>query len=310
MGVFWLMAKLLDCGLSQTGALTLPKCFVGNTTQGELVVSRVLAQTMNDFLKDVVATLNGRLRSHFFGSAFLAFVGTNWKVLFYLFFADRPVRAKFLFFDENTDAYSLLVVPVLIGLIIAMASPWIKLFGAYIATLPTRKLVGLQDAEKIKRQINELTLLAEKEDAVARLEKASEIRKIEAAKRLEEAAEVTAEVKQEIVADREKKIADQTDSDVKESTHKDLELNDVESLAIIALGQWNGGIPYASNLAKDKAIFNRASRVIPNLTEKRLEIELENALERLQKLGYATSSMAEWQLTKKGYLRYDELIGK
>jgi hypothetical protein len=85
---------------------------------------------MSEILKDIISALNGRLRSHFFGSVFLAFVGTNWKVLFYLIFANRPVRAKFLYFDENTDICSLLIVPVVIGLIIAPASPWIKFVGA------------------------------------------------------------------------------------------------------------------------------------------------------------------------------------
>ena len=265
---------------------------------------------MSEILKDIISALNGRLRSHFFGSVFLAFVGTNWKVLFYLIFANRPVRAKFLYFDENTDICSLLIVPVVIGLIIAPASPWIKFVGAYIATLPTRKLFNLQDAEKIKRQIYELTLSADLEEAAARLEKASEVRKIEAAKRLEEAADVTEEVKQEIVADREKQFAEQSASDEREDNDENVVLSRKEELAIIALGQWKGTNSYVSSLAKDKATFYNASKVIPNLTENRLEVELMSAFKQLQMQGYATVSGSEWSLTEKGYLRYDELIDK
>ena len=163
---------------------------------------------------------------------------------------------------------------------------------------------------KLKRQIYELTLSADLEEAAARLEKASEVRKIEAAKRLEEAADVTEEVKQEIVADREKQFAEQSASDEREDNDENVVLSRKEELAIIALGQWKGTNSYVSSLAKDKATFYNASKVIPNLTENRLEVELMSAFKQLQMQGYATVSGSEWSLTEKGYLRYDELIDK
>jgi hypothetical protein len=63
-----------------------------------------------------------------------------------------------------------------------------------------------------------------------------------------------------------------------------------EELAIIALGQWKGTNSSVSSLAEDKAIFNIASQVIPNLTENRLQVELMSGFKQLQMQGYATVS--------------------
>jgi predicted transcriptional regulator len=157
---------------------------------------------MTEYFKQIVDAWGDRLRSPVLGSILIFFVATNWQSLFYLFFADKPVRARLLYFDANTDGWSLYGLPVIGGVVLAIAVPWISLAGAFLAKFPRSILHSVQSSEAQKRRIAEYRLKAEAEEAMAFLEDASERRKIEAAKRLNEAEAVSDELKMEIEWDR------------------------------------------------------------------------------------------------------------
>ena len=102
---------------------------------------------MSDLLKEIVGTFNERLRSPILGSILLAFFIVNWRPLFFLFFSDNSIPQKFVYFDANTSELSLYLLPLLIGSIIAILSPWLKHLGALIAKKPTHLLKSLQATE-------------------------------------------------------------------------------------------------------------------------------------------------------------------
>jgi hypothetical protein len=183
---------------------------------------------MIDFFKQLIDAAGDRIRSPFLGSIAAVFVGCNWRALFYLIFANKPVRSRILYFDANTDLYSLLIYPVSFGLITALLMPWIAVVGAWIAQSPKAKLHSVQHGAASKRRITEYQTKsaeeealaeleakqderriqaqerkAEEEEANARFEAAEEHRKINAAKRLEEAKGVSVEVSDDLVAERE-----------------------------------------------------------------------------------------------------------
>jgi hypothetical protein len=158
---------------------------------------------MTEYFKQIVDAWGDRLRSPVLGSILIFFVATNWQSVFYLFFADKPVRARLLYFDANTDGWSLYVIPVIGGVVLAIAVPWISLAGAFLAKFPRAYLHSVQSSEAQKRRIIEYELKAEEEDAKASVEEATERRKIDAAKRLNEAGTLSDELRTEIEEGRD-----------------------------------------------------------------------------------------------------------
>lgn len=143
-----------------------------------------------EFIKDIADAWSQRIRSPIIGSIGLSFAFLNWKPLWYLIFAERPVRQKFLYFDQNTDWLSLLVLPIAVGLAVAFLMPWVKFFGAYTAKMPLSLLRQIQHDSTHEQMIYELKKEAESVQAQADVEAAREQAKIDAAKRLEEAKSV------------------------------------------------------------------------------------------------------------------------
>lgn len=97
-----------------------------------------------DVLKDISEAMSQRIRSPFLGSILLVFAALNWKPIWYLLFADKPVFAKFLYIEANTDPNVLYFWPVVGGIILAIAMPWITLVGAYVAAKPRQHLNEFQ----------------------------------------------------------------------------------------------------------------------------------------------------------------------
>ncbi len=102
---------------------------------------------MFEFLKDGFEALGQRIRSPFLGSIALVFLAANWKPLVFLFYADKTIRAKFLYFDANTSIGTLYILPIILGILLALSAPWLKLLGAEWAKHPSKKLKTLQEDE-------------------------------------------------------------------------------------------------------------------------------------------------------------------
>lgn len=117
-----------------------------------------------------------------------------------------------LYFEQNTDMVSLFWLPLIFGVVLAFVFPWAALFGTWMARFPKAKLHGVQFAEASRRRISEYQEKAREEEAKARFEAATEQRKIDAAKRLEEASGVSRELEEEINSDREEIIADEEEA--------------------------------------------------------------------------------------------------
>lgn len=172
---------------------------------------------MSEYFKQIFDAWGDRIRSPILGSVLIFFIVINWQVLFYLFFADKPVRARLLYFEANTDHWSLYWLPLFCGLFLAIAVPWVTLLGASLAKLPRSLLHEAQSSEALKRRIFEHRMKADEEEAKVALkekkvaledvegalDEARERRKIEAAKRLAEAKEVSGELETEIEKARE-----------------------------------------------------------------------------------------------------------
>lgn len=185
-----------------------------------------------EVIKDAFDAFSDRIRSHFVGSILLAFCFWNWKPLWYLLFEEATVTERIAFFEASSTGWSLYFWPVVTGLVAAMLLPWVKYLGAEIAKYPNARLKTLQAEEARQRRIAlikaskeeeqaqsdlrvakiDMTLAEEKalialdaakadakRDAQAKQEQAT----LEAAKRLDEARSLGAEVEGELQQQRE-----------------------------------------------------------------------------------------------------------
>ena len=98
-----------------------------------------------------------RLRTPFIGSILLSFIAINWQPIWYLFLTDHSAEQKFLYFDDNT----MYLLPVVIGFIIALALPWIQLFGVWIAQFPRRLKVRTETFASRNRNSDQMRFKAE-----------------------------------------------------------------------------------------------------------------------------------------------------
>lgn len=267
---------------------------------------------MTDLFKEIFDAASSRVRSPFFGSIALVFVISNWQPLFYLVFADKPVRARFLYFDANTFVGTLFWIPIGGGILLAVLAPWLRLIGAWLASVPTRILHNFQHNESQAKRIYALDNSALEEDAKARYEEAVENRKIQAARRLEEAGKIfdesiRDELQENLLTDRQS--IDKIDDDALNP------MDDVSDLELKIL-QFGAGLPHGSfsleaNILEEYNSQDEKLRVFEHGDGHRSVKELENAIEELEVGNYLIkgSDLADqiyFEVTLKGH----ELLAK
>ena len=120
---------------------------------------------------------------------------------------------RILFFEANTSVQSLTIYPIAIGIVLAILFPWAAVLGAWIGRAPKALLHSIQFSEATKRRILEYEESAKEEDAKAQLEAAIESRKIEAARRLEEARGVSEEAEEELEKSRAETVRSEAGGD-------------------------------------------------------------------------------------------------
>lgn len=157
-----------------------------------------------NFISEFLEAWSQRVRSPILGSVLISFLIVNWQPIWYLIFADRPVRNKFIYFDTNTNIFTIFVYPVIIGLSLAIFVPWIRLFGAHLVRGPLKKLRKLEDGEAQEQKLHKLELSAREIEVQARLDEAKEMAKIAAARRLDEARQVGGkDLEEELISSRD-----------------------------------------------------------------------------------------------------------
>ena len=99
---------------------------------------------MVDFLTNLWNAWLQRMRAPFIGSITLSFIAINWQPIWYLLFTNEPVSRKFSYFNLHTSLSTLIIDPVIIGMSLALASPWLRLVGTWWTQLPTLRLKKIQ----------------------------------------------------------------------------------------------------------------------------------------------------------------------
>ena len=162
---------------------------------------------MLDLMKDYLDSLSQRVRSPFGGYTIASFLAINWQEVFYLFFSDQSASIRIRFFDLRSSWFDLIALPVLFGAILAIGLPWLNFAVAFCIRMPVGKHRQLQMTETISNKVHQINDSTRIEEAEAKSEKVRENRKIEGARRLEEARAVNSEgLENAILKDRESSI--------------------------------------------------------------------------------------------------------
>lgn len=79
-----------------------------------------------EFLFEFLREGRERVRSNAFVSVSIAFTAINWREIFFVVFADVSAYVKINYFDANTDWVSLFILPILVGVALALVVPFLN----------------------------------------------------------------------------------------------------------------------------------------------------------------------------------------
>lgn len=138
-------------------------------------------------MKELTEAIETRIKSPIFGYATLLFLTSNWKPIYFLLFAEAGAMDKIAFFEANTNYYSVLIFPLLLGTAIALAHPWLKFGLLFLSKMPTRLQNEIHmDAEHKmlikKKQLEDIrteVLVTKEEELIDRASRDEKIRSIE-----------------------------------------------------------------------------------------------------------------------------------
>ncbi|WP_444941256.1 hypothetical protein [Microbulbifer sp. ZKSA004] len=142
-------------------------------------------------MKDVVDAIDSRIKSPYFGYAFLAFITLNWRGIFLLVVSSGTPTERLALFDEETNYWTLVVLPLIVGALVAASTHWIKYYFLLIARTPVDRI----DASHLQAEHRKAILQGELEQKRADLAARKEKELIERAKIDESISEISDESK-------------------------------------------------------------------------------------------------------------------
>ena len=150
-------------------------------------------------MNDIFDAISARIKAPYFGYALLAFIGLNWRGIFLLSVTKGAPQERLDAFDAQTSISSLIVLPLLVGALVTVASPWLRLAFGFLSKRPLEHIDNLHLDSEHKKTIRKTQLEQSRADFFA--SKESEL--IGRARRDEEILEIEDErlkekLKQEI----------------------------------------------------------------------------------------------------------------
>jgi hypothetical protein len=135
-------------------------------------------------MKDVIDAVSSRMKAPYFGYAILAFLALNWRGIFLLAATTGTPQERLAAFDSLTNHYTLLVLPLLAGALVAASTSWIQYLFGIVSRKPAGLIDNLYLEAEHKKTIRQVELEQSRTDLFAVKEKEL----IDRAKRDEEVA--------------------------------------------------------------------------------------------------------------------------
>ena len=118
-------------------------------------------------MKEVVDAVNNRIKTPYFGYAILAFIALNWRGFFLLVLSKGKPEEKLALFDAQTDVYTLLIYPLVIGAVVATTAHWLKFLFGVIERKPKELVENLHLEAEHKKTIKQSQLEQSRSDLFA-----------------------------------------------------------------------------------------------------------------------------------------------
>lgn len=246
-------------------------------------------------LKETLDAWLARVKSPVLGFIVLAFIVVNWKPLWFLVFTDESGYTKITYFEQHTTPMTLYWLPLIIGLIGAILTPWVDLFGVLIARFPIlirRQIQGAHETDVlITEMYNTTRLEVAKVESQAKSQAAIENAALAKAERNKKATEIG----DDAVADIEK---------VRAAAQDELQkvIAELSSIDRILIQQLNIVSPIDELIFVEK-VTATLLKVEPTRfsSGQRAVIESKASLDRLRKSGIVTNQVNRITLSEYGY---------
>ncbi|WP_290522630.1 hypothetical protein [Alcanivorax sp.] len=151
-------------------------------------------------MREIIEAVNARIKAPYFGYTALTFIALNWRGIFLLSTTNASPLERLAIFDSHTSFNSLVILPLIIGAAVAVASPWIHFVFSFISRKPTALIDNLYLEAEHKRTIRQTELEQSRADLFAVKEKEL----IERAHRDQKVADIEdAETKEKLIAQLE-----------------------------------------------------------------------------------------------------------
>lgn len=263
---------------------------------------------MLDIFKEGADAWFQRIKSPIIGSVALSFIVLNWQPIFFVLFSDDTVLDRFAYYDANTSLSSLLIWPIVAGLLLGLATPFLNYFGSYAAKWPTEnwRLLQAESANAVLTRKAEMA--AEREVASAEFKEAA-LREARASQAIKD-AELDDSTREELEEKLAKKAVDtgnQSDNHVADRHNLLARLTEVQIALLRILGS-NGEAASIGELAMNSNANEILAETLPSMTDIRARAEMDDGFNELKKLGLTQSdAYSKWSLTSKGYEIFDNL---
>lgn len=158
-------------------------------------------------MKDLFDAISSRIKAPYFGYAMLSFIALNWRGLFLLMTTPGSPQDRLSAFDSVTNQYTLFIFPLLAGVLVALATPWIHFCFGFIAKKPSFLIDNLY----LESEHNKTIRQAELEQSRANLFAVKEKELIERAKRDDEVANIEDDTTKNKLAGQLEKLRQERD---------------------------------------------------------------------------------------------------
>jgi len=89
-------------------------------------------------MKELVETIDSRIKSPIFGYYFFLLFSINWKAFFFLLADNGSVEGRIKFFENTTSIATVIFYPFSIALLLAILHPWISYTLTWFNKKPTK----------------------------------------------------------------------------------------------------------------------------------------------------------------------------
>ena len=141
------------------------------TDQTFLFDAKIKRKEATKKMRELIDAVDSRIKAPYFGYAALAFVALNWRGIFLLSTTEASPLERLSAFDSQTNSFTLVILPLLVGAAVAATSHWVHFIFGFISSKPSALIDNLYLEAEHKRTIRQTELEQSRSELFAVKEK-------------------------------------------------------------------------------------------------------------------------------------------